>query len=410
MLSRSSTATFTANCCLAALFLVMIALPVTWNLVGPPSGGAVGENRAPIPLPQLLVKGRGLRSFPLQFDAFFNDRFGFRNMLLDCLSEVDYRWLHVPPSPKVILGKRGWLFFTEQAPGFDYDARKPFTKTQLSQWQRMLEARRDWLARRGIHYLFIVVPDKQTVYPEFLPHELRHEQTADSRLEQLMTFLHEHSDVPVLDLREALTLAKIRDQVYSRTDSHWNGRGAYVGYRETMQRLDMLPTHPPQPRSAFAETCWNVPGGDCAQLLGFRDRIRDDYFDLQPRTPVQACLADPSIPQPVSPTEPLFAMEQPAAQLPRAVMFRDSFGAQLVPFLAEHFRRIVFCWQNAPAFDTDLITREKPDIVIQEIVERKLSLPELADTTEMSPPPPAEGEADLCRTEEEWLVRFHGPR
>jgi hypothetical protein len=56
--------------------------------------------------------------------------------------------------------------------------------------------------------------------------------------------------------------------------------------------------------------------------------------------------------------------------LPRAVIFRDSFTSQLVPFLSEHFSRAVYLWQND--FDADVVSKEHPDVVIQEIVGRHL--------------------------------------
>jgi alginate O-acetyltransferase complex protein AlgJ len=54
--------------------------------------------------------------------------------------------------------------------------------------------------------------------------------------------------------------------------------------------------------------------------------------------------------------------------LPRAVMFRDSFCIGMMPLLSDHFRRIVYCWQYI--FDYELVERERPDVVIQEFVER----------------------------------------
>lgn len=66
-------------------------------------------------------------------------------------------------------------------------------------------------------------------------------------------------------------------------------------------------------------------------------------------------------------------MERAAANLPRAVMFRDSFASSMIPFLSEHFRRIVYEWQGPNQFNYALVEREKPDVVIQEMVERKLS-------------------------------------
>jgi hypothetical protein len=69
-------------------------------------------------------------------------------------------------------------------------------------------------------------------------------------------------------------------------------------------------------------------------------------------------------------------MERSDAGLPRAVMFHDSFGAHLIPYLSEHFRRIVYAWERPdyPVFDGALVERERPDVVIQQIVERKLAV------------------------------------
>ena len=58
------------------------------------------------------------------------------------------------------------------------------------------------------------------------------------------------------------------------------------------------------------------------------------------------------------------------SSLPRAVVFRDSFASRLVPFLSEHFSRAVYLWQND--FDPEIVLRERPDVVIQEIAGRHL--------------------------------------
>jgi len=63
-------------------------------------------------------------------------------------------------------------------------------------------------------------------------------------------------------------------------------------------------------------------------------------------------------------------MERDDAKLPRAVMFRDSYATHLIPFLSEYFQRIVYVWRYH--FDRALIERERPDVVIEEMVERRL--------------------------------------
>jgi hypothetical protein len=59
--------------------------------------------------------------------------------------------------------------------------------------------------------------------------------------------------------------------------------------------------------------------------------------------------------------------------LPRAVVYRDSMAVSLIPLLAENFSRSVFV--SSRKLDQALIEREKPDVVIEEMVERSLHAP-----------------------------------
>jgi hypothetical protein len=60
----------------------------------------------------------------------------------------------------------------------------------------------------------------------------------------------------------------------------------------------------------------------------------------------------------------------PDSNLPRAVVFRDSFTTALVPFLAEHFSHAVFLWQKD--FVPEQVIEEGADVVIYEIAGRHL--------------------------------------
>ena len=66
-------------------------------------------------------------------------------------------------------------------------------------------------------------------------------------------------------------------------------------------------------------------------------------------------------------------MENQDLSLPRAVMFRDSFTTKLVPLLSEHFARIVYIREHA--MKADMILKEKPDLVIEQILERLIGNP-----------------------------------
>src|SRR5262249_1751341 len=180
----------------------------------------------------------------------------------------------------------------------------------------------------------VIAPNKQTIYPEVLPRPLRHQQAAGSRIQQLLAYLKAHSDVPILDLREPLRQAKAQERLYDRTDTHWNERGGYVGYREIVSALSSaFPVLRPQSRAAFADVVERRKGGDLARMLDLDDRLPEEYLGLaykssQLARPAEAGIRLPPGPQP-------FAMERDNPRLPRAVMFCDSFTVQMFPFLSE---------------------------------------------------------------------------
>lgn len=340
-----------------------------FSLDGVPAGN---DMRRLADAPTLRWTRDSLRTFPERYACWLRDHFGFRGALIRALAAVKVQGLGVSTSAQVILGRDGWLFYNHLRAGSDYELVRPFTAEELDHWQRVLERRQQWLARRGCRYLVFIPPDKQTIYPEYLPEYLlpRHA----SRLDQLRDHLRAHSDIELLDVRDALREAKQRERVYHRTDSHWNQRGAFVAYRELTKVLSgWFPAIRPLERDQFQETVSDDRGGDSAGLLDLRDVLREENLDLTPRFPRRSRLTEEEVAVPNAELqygEPKVFVN-PDSTLPRAVVFHDSFfSCGLEPLLAEHFRRQVGIWHDD--FHADVVERERPDVVIQELVERKL--------------------------------------
>ncbi len=360
---------------IVVLFLSLISLPQLRNLMCSVQEPENLEKRVPAPFPPFRLSRTVLIEFPAKFEAYFNDHFGHRNSLIRRLNQLKVWWLHTSCAAHVVLGRDGWLFYTVDPVGNDYRTVRPYTEAELEHWRRLLEHRRDWLARHGIDYLLVIAPDKQTIYPEMLPATLRVRGHGPSRLDQLIAYLEGHSSFRILDVREPLRQAKDWGRLYVQTDTHWNDRGAYVAYHEIVESLrGRFPDLKPWPRTAFNALPLHNPGGDLAGMLGVAHQIAEEGPTLAPRRPRQAREADAALRIPNMPSwaQPSLVMEHPDRHLPRAVMFRDSFAINLVPLLSEHFSRIHYRWSYD--FDFPLVKREKPDIVIQELVERVLQL------------------------------------
>jgi len=237
----------------------------------------------------------------------------------------------------------------------------------------LLESRRDWLAKRGCKYLFVVAPDKHSVYPEYLPDWLV-KSDKPSKVQQLVEHLKQHSIVPVLDLREPLMEAKKTAVLYQMTDAHWNYRGAFIGCQAVVGALAcQMPELTPLPVEAFSWKPVLAPAGDLANILDDSSVREEKQFDFSPRLPLEPITITTDISRLPSHwatnAEPKISLNSKARG--KAVVFRDSFAVSWYPFLGYHFREVIFIWRYH--WDAAFLEREKPDVVIDEMLERFLN-------------------------------------
>ncbi|HET6162644.1 MAG TPA: hypothetical protein VFG37_03185 [Planctomycetota bacterium] len=360
---------------LIAAFLGAIGLPALGLALHLDRGGSSGENRRLAPPPELADLLRP-GHFLYTFKQYVQDNFGFRSRLVRWHSLVTLGLLRSSPSTNVVLGKERWLFQANEHVLEDYQCVRPYTDLELGRWTEAFERRRAWLEERGIRYLVVFAPNTSTIYPEQLPDRLRR-LGPKSRMDQLCEALRATTPVRALDLRPALLAAKARERLYHTTDTHWNDRGAFVAYTEIVAALTpWFPAERPLPRDAFDAVAQDAIGGDLAGQIGLADEYREEWLRLVPRAPRRAVFT-PSLEEQqrhfkvISDMEHVAEVRDGASGLPRAVMFRDSFGTALLPFLAEHFARIRFDWVDE-RFDAGVVESEQPQLVIQEVTERFL--------------------------------------
>ena len=341
----------------------------------------------------LVAFGAGLGTRPTEFDAdrlhakpafvsmtavpqfvaswldYFGDHFGLRRALIRGHAVLTARVLHVSPSPTVIMGRDGWLYYADDSALEDYESAELMTDDELEAWRQSLVDTRDWLRTQGVQFVFMVVPDKHVIYPEHMPATI-HRLHAAFRGAQLVDYLQAHSDLCLVDTTRALLERKPNERLYSTTDTHWNDRGVYVGYDALLRQAGRaVQGVTPLPRTAFAQVERDEPGGDLAAMLGLDDVLREHDLALDPIVPRRARLLEPGdLHEGYEVARVVTEVSDP--RLPKAVIFRDSFMSAMVPFLSEHFSRAVYLWQND--VDRDLVLRERPTLVILEIVGRRL--------------------------------------
>jgi hypothetical protein len=332
------------------------------------------ENRTMTPWPGVVPA----RAFPAAFEQAFADRFGGRETLLKVHNRARVRVFGVPAASNVLIGRDDWLYFLgEDGTALDryYRGTLDVSDAQLRAVVAELRRRNAFLAAHGIPYIVMISPDKSTLYPEHLP-AWATRLTTRTPLDRLVDAIRADGSVRFVDVRDALRAAKAHERVYFATDSHWNLLGAAIAYRELMRELaDALA--PRQLQIAPVALPPYVPDvdvyrGDLARLTGDPDRFGEpDYAPLGKvlAAPQTRCAKRTDVEQ--NNGFEWYACDR--AGLPRAIVYRDSMAIPLIPLLAENFSRSVYV--GSRQLDPGFVLRERPDVVIEQMVERALLAP-----------------------------------
>ncbi len=323
----------------SALFLGFIWLPILGWLWPANLLSRVDENRVPAPLPSWGPGPGAARRFISGFENYFNDHFGFRQPLILAGQLLNRVCLTTTDASGVIMGRQGWLYYTwvpGQAPR-PAGAPAAFSTARLEAWRRLFESRRDWLARRHIPYLIVIPPDKELIYPEFLP-AWAAGMGNQADLDCFMQYMKANTRLPILDLRPPLLEAKKTERPYLLTDIHWNQYGALFASRAIIGALARdLPGLKPLRLDGFDQQWETQPGGCLAKLLtSERILVEKDVPTLTPRPPLKTINVGPADP----PASISFRAENPG-QNGTLLIFGDSFTQALLPFLGQDFGRVL---------------------------------------------------------------------
>jgi alginate O-acetyltransferase complex protein AlgJ len=360
---------------LSFCFLAVLVLPAAETLLHFGPHIELPEKRELQVYPQFKWNKKALLSFPARFEAAFSDRFGFRAFLVRTQALAKFYWLHMSPSSKVVLGRDGWLYLAESMDEYRGIRRLPFATIQ--KWLQEFKAKKAFFESRNIKYLVVIAPNKETVYPEFLPTNIRQIQNK-LYIDDLMNAWPADSRLNILDLREPLASAKSTGRLYLKTDSHWNQLGAALASDAIINRLSFwFPELQPQTNShAFRTERGNA--GDLSQLMGLADRMREKHIivasdgkSLRParlrfNKKINGILSN----QAVESTDERNRLN--------VIVTGDSFSDALNNFLPAHFRRSLkfrpYLSCKDPILNT-LVAVEKPDVFVEVIVDRHLANP-----------------------------------
>jgi hypothetical protein len=301
-----------------------------------------------------------LNSLPRDYQDYFSDHFFLRNEGVmwnnKILSFIGSKFFN-----NVLVGKNGWLFFTDEDNLTYYQCDRPFTPTELEKIVSRVKEMRDFSRENGAEFILLIAPVKESIYPEYLPDEIR-KSSNPCRLDQVLDTLKE-AGIAAPDLRILLQKGKNDTQVYFKTDTHWNDSGAFLVYQSIFTELKKLFPAEKILQLADFQSLPVKKSGDLSQMIPMDKPFSETTLVMEPTRQRKAVVSQGK-------ESKTIITESGIYSYPNAVIFRDSFFMALRPFFSENFNRAVYRWSFD--FDRELIQTEKPDIVIFELAERYL--------------------------------------
>ncbi len=330
-----------------ALFLTLCAVPAVGLVLFGPS--AVGANEVLAAFPSLTRAGAVNWDFLSDLSRYVEDRFALRQEFITADAALTAAIFGESRTNSVIFGQDGWLYYADTLA--DYQGSDPMTERELWCAARNLALMQEYAAARGADFLFTSPPNKNTLYPQWMPVRYTRAETPGN-WQRLMPYLEEMG-VNYCDLTPVLLAAD--EPVYFKTDSHWDGCGSALAHDALVAALGG--------EAGLAGEAFTMSphAGDLHEML----------YPAGTQTEPGRILARPRSFQYVGnvrgPDDQMIHTTS-AGTSGALLMFRDSFGNLLHQDLAESFSEATF--SRAMPVRMDLLAGE--GTVIFELVERNL--------------------------------------
>ena len=294
------------------------------------------------------------RDFFKEAGDYFTGNFAFRNELVTVDSAILSSVFHTSAKDSVVKGSDGFLFYGSTMD--DYLGKTTLSELELSEIAYNLALMQQTLKDDGIRFVFTVAPNKNSLYPQFMPQRFRTD-VQNRNFTRLLPYL-DKAGVQYVNLHEHFLS---QDEVlYHRTDSHWNNMGAAQANELLLSAVGKTATD----YSRIEYETRRDMTGDLFRLLYPAKKGTEEEIYYQKENTYRYV-------HEISSTYDQRIMTENPAKEGSLLMFRDSFGNSLLPFTADEYGAGFFSraipYQVYRAYD------RKADTVIAEIVERNLS-------------------------------------
>ena len=348
------------------LFLFFLIMPnIIYRIFYKNFDHANYENRTLASKPILVLTN--INEYPKKYEEYFNDYLPFRNELVKLKNLNDIFIFKNVFNSIVFLGKEKWLFHK-------WNNTYSFNEEQLETAKNNLIHFRDELKKNNIDFILLICPDKQLIYPEYVPNYIKG-KLPNNGTEIFVEYIKDNTDIKVVYPKEEFLKYKDKYQLYYKYDAHWNTLGAYIGYTELTRILNIDNKSIESFKILEFDSAYRNSNkdsslfyNDIARMVSLNDikKFRDDiiYILEDYKYTITNITDDWSSSRISNYNLDNFKNNR------NILIIKDSYSFEMMDYIITTFKQSEFI--NIGSFKNENITEYKPDIIVFQSVERYL--------------------------------------
>lgn len=350
------------------VFVLLFFVPgIAWIFCGEVIGDDNSENRKLAEMPEFDIAE--IEKYPKQIDDYYSDHAPFRKTIKDIWTVINYEVFRDSTTKDVVIGKsdskngnEAWLFYamkTDSNPVASVQGVTRHSDDAVKRVSENIKNTTEQLGKSGKKFYFFVAPNKENVYREYLPDDVKifDEKSRDEKL--LDTLMVKQDNV--IYAKDEIMKAKEVGQLYYKQDTHWNNLGAFYGFKALMQGIE------PGFKDFEYELQYTKPqvhNRDLARFLGMKNYFVDTKAEVKYKEDSKVQIRKEGEGDAM-----IEISTNSNPDIAKTVMLvGDSYRGAMLPYLQKVFYKVVSINRNT--YEKSSMERFDSDTVIIEAVER----------------------------------------
>ena len=262
-----------------------------------------------------------------------------------------------------IFGRDDWMFCNyDNSIGY-YCGSNLMSEHQMADRLSLMQRLQQICDSRGIKLQFMIAPNKEQVYSEFMPTYTI--ENSYKKVQRFVDYARQNSSIKIIYPLEELRAAKNIMSTYYKYDTHWNHYGSFIATQALYKAMGLAYVSPDSVSYTDGSCIWGLV---ITAGLSWQDYERDyDHIpDYKPE--VELFNTDGEIDFIHTEKSAVYRTDSTAADDSRFVMIGDSFRLYMMPYLERDFAHVSIAHRDNVNDVCDDI--RQADILVVECVER----------------------------------------